>query len=389
MAIRALTARGGAAGADYHDQPEGHWIDGPISTPMSVYPEYRGSRRSFGLNVLGTVVVEVEASDGSLGFAPTTGGEPAAWIIEKHLSRFVLGAPVEAIAEIWDKMFRGSLFYGRRGLVLNAISGIDLALYDLLGHVRGLPVHALIGGTVRDEILFYATGPRPDIAEQLGFIGGKVPLLVTPDGRPDVAGAVAWRDRVGDDFALMLDCWMSLELTSALEIASSLRAAEFSWMEEPLPPDDYWGYAELTAKVPDGLAVTTGEHESTRWGFQLLLQMGCANMLQPDVGWCGGMTELLRIAELAERAKVPVVPHGSSVYSYHFVVTQANSPISEFLMMHHDGSAVVPMFSPLLLDEPVPENGRMPVPDGPGFGVRLNPDVPLRRPYGQDEELSR
>jgi L-rhamnonate dehydratase len=113
----------------------------------------------------------------------------------------------------------------------------------------------------------------------------------------------------------------------------------------------------------------------------MLLEMSCADILQPDVGWCGGITELIKIADLADRHRVLVVPHGSSVYSYHFVVTRHNSPFTEFLMMAPQADRVIPMFAPLLLDEPVPQNGRMKLPDRPGFGVRLNPDCKLHRPY--------
>ena len=94
------------------------------------------------------------------------------------------------------------------------------------------------------------------------------------------------------------------------------------------------------------MLVTTGEHEATRWGFRLLLDMDCCDILQPDVGWCGGITELRRISALADAHGKLVVPHGSSVYSYHFVITQHNSPFAEFLMMHPVPSEVVPMFSP-------------------------------------------
>src|SRR5688500_20203905 len=114
--VRASVVRGG--GADYHDQAEGHWIDDHIATPMARYPEYRASRRSFGINVLGTLVVEVEADDGTIGFGVTTAGEPGAWIVERHLARFVEGALVTDIERIWDQMWRSTLFYGRKGLVL-------------------------------------------------------------------------------------------------------------------------------------------------------------------------------------------------------------------------------------------------------------------------------
>src|SRR3954464_4380309 len=100
--VRASVVRGG--GADYHDQSDGHWIDDHIATPMSKYPEYRQSRRSFGINVLGTLVVEIEAEDCTIGFAVTTGGEPACYLVEKHFARFLEGRQPEDYEKIWDQM---------------------------------------------------------------------------------------------------------------------------------------------------------------------------------------------------------------------------------------------------------------------------------------------
>jgi L-rhamnonate dehydratase len=382
--VRAYTLRGG--GADYHDQDAGHWIDDHIATPMSVYPEYRQSRQSFGINVLGTLVVEIEADDGTVGFAVTTAGELGAFIVEKHLARFVEGARVTDIEKIWDQMYRSTLFYGRKGVVLNAISAVDLALYDLLGKIRQEPVYALLGGPVRDELTMYATGARPDVAKDLGFIGGKMPLHHGPaegeEGlRKNLEMIRDMREKVGDDFWLMLDCWMSLDLDYATRLAHGAAEYDLKWIEEALPPDDYWGYAKLKKQVPPKMLVTTGEHEATRWGFKLLLDMECADIIQPDVGWCGGITELSKISAMADAAGALVIPHGSSVYSYHFVVTRTNSPFAEFLMMHPTAEEVVPMFSPMLLGEPVPVNGKLKVPETPGFGVELNPALEKLRPY--------
>ena len=382
--VRAFTVRGG--GADYHDQGADHWIDDHISTPMGRYPEYRQSRQSFGINVLGSLVVEIEASDGTVGFAVTTGGEIGAFIVEKHLARFLEGQRVTDIEKMWDQMYFATLYYGRKGIVLNAISGVDLALWDLLAKVRKEPVFHLLGGPVRDELQFYATGARPDLAKEMGFIGGKMPLQHGPaEGEEGLAKNIAkladMRAKVGDDFWLMFDCWMSLDLNYATRLAHAAKEYGLKWLEEALPPDDYWGYAELRRSVPRGMMVTTGEHEATRWGFRMLFEMGCADLVQPDVGWCGGITELIKISALADAHNVLVVPHGSSVYSYHFVVTRHNSPFAEFLMMAPKADEVVPMFNPLLLDEPAPVNGRMKVPETPGFGVRLNPDCTLVRPY--------
>ena len=382
--VRAYTLRGG--GADYHDQDAGHWIDDHIATPMSVYPEYRQSRQSFGINVLGTLVVEIEADDGTVGFAVTTAGELGAFIVEKHLARFVEGARVTDIEKIWDQMYRSTLYYGRKGVVLNAISAVDLALYDLLGKIRQEPVYALLGGPVRDELTMYATGARPDIAKKLGFVGGKMPLHHGPaegeEGlRKNLEMIRDMREKVGDDFWLMLDCWMSLDLDYATRLAHGAAEYNLKWIEEALPPDDYWGYAKLKKQVPPKMLVTTGEHEATRWGFKLLLDMECADILQPDVGWCGGITELTKISAMADAEGALVIPHGSSVYSYHFVVTRTNSPFAEFLMMHPTAEEVVPMFSPMLIGEPVPVNGKLKVPETPGFGVELNPELNKHRPY--------
>ena len=382
--VRAYTLRGG--GADYHDQDAGHWIDDHIATPMSIYPEYRQSRQSFGINVLGTLVVEIEADNGTVGFAVTTAGELGAFIVERHLARFVEGARVTDIEKIWDQMYRSTLFYGRKGVVLNAISAVDLALYDLLGKLRQEPVYALLGGPVRDELTMYATGARPDVAKDLGFIGGKMPLHHGPaegeEGlRKNLEMIRDMREKVGDDFWLMLDCWMSLDLDYATRLAHGAADYGLKWIEEALPPDDYWGYAKLKKQVPPKMLVTTGEHEATRWGFKLLLDMECADIIQPDVGWCGGITELIKISAMADAAGALVIPHGSSVYSYHFVVTRTNSPFAEFLMMHPTAEEVVPMFSPMLLGEPVPVNGKLKVPETPGFGVELNPALEKLRPY--------
>jgi L-rhamnonate dehydratase len=382
--VRASVIRGG--GADYHDQQGAHWIDDHIATPMSRYPEYRQSRRSFGINVLGTLVVEIEAADGTVGFAVTTGGEPAAFIVEKHLARFLEGRDPTQIEKIWDQMYFSTQYYGRKGLVVNAISGVDLALWDLLGKLRGEPVYQMLGGAVRDELVFYATGARPDIAKQLGFIGGKLPLHHGPaEGEEGMAKNLAMladmRGKVGPDFWLMLDCWMSLDLNYAIRLAARAQEYGLKWIEEALSPDDYWGYADLKRNVPRGMLVTTGEHEATRWGFRMLLEMECCDIIQPDVGWCGGMTELLKIAALADSRGVLVIPHGSSVYSYHFVITRHNSPFAEFLMMAPDADKVVPMFHPQLTGEPVPVNGRLKLPDRPGFGVELSRSIALHRPY--------
>jgi len=166
-------------------------------------------------------------------------------------------------------------------------------------------------------------------------------------------------------------------------LIDAIRDYRLKWIEEFLQPDDYWGYAEVRRRAPPWLMIATGEHEATRWGFRMLMDMGCCDIVQPDVGWCGGLTELLKIAAYADAHGVLVVPHGSSVYSYQFLVTRPSTPFGEFLMMAPEADRVVPMFAPLFVDEPVPERGRIAVSalERPGFGVELDRSLSLERPY--------
>jgi L-rhamnonate dehydratase len=384
--VRAYVVGGG--GGDYHDQGAEHWIDGQIATPMSRYTEYRARRSSFGLNIFGSLIVEVESDDGQIGIGVSTGGIPAAFLVEQHLARFAEGKRVDQIELIWDQMWRATLFYGRKGLAVFALSAVDLALWDLLGRTRSEPVYSLLGGAVRDELPLYATGPRPDVARNLGFVGGKVPLVHGPaEGDEGLRRNLEQAEELGaladDGFFLAYDCWMALDLDFASRLASAVRPLGFRWIEECLPPDDYWGYAELRRRAPDGLWITTGEHEAGRHGFRLLIDMGCCDVVQPDVTWCGGVTELLKIAAYADAHGTLVIPHGSSVYSYHFMMSRVDAPFAEFLVMSPDGIEIVPMFTPLLVDEPVPDRGRIRLSERPGFGVEVNGDLPLERPFAR------
>jgi L-rhamnonate dehydratase len=235
-------------------------------------------------------------------------------------------------------MYFSTQYYGRKGLVVNAISGVDLALWDLLGKLRQEPVYHMLGGAVRDELQFYATGARPDLAKEWGSSAARCRCTTARPRasracKKNIAELAEMRSRVGPDFWLMLDCWMALDVDYATRLAIAAHEHGLKWIEEAISPDDYWGYAELKRNVPKGMLVTTGEHEATRWGFRMLLEMDCCDIIQPDVGWCGGVTELLKISGACRCTGKMVVPHGSSVYSYHFVITRHNSPFAEFLMM--------------------------------------------------------
>jgi len=294
---------------------------------------------------------------------------------------------------MWDQMWRSTINYGRKGLPIQCISAIDLALWDLLGKLRKEPVYALLGGKVVDRLPVYMTSSNPLNAKNMGFVGGKIPCPYGPSAgdeglRKNVEFFKGWREKVGPDFPLALDCYMSLTVPYAIKLAQQLKPYNLKWMEEALPPDDYEGYAYVKEALKDtGIMFTTGEHEYTRYGFRQLIEKKCADILQPDITWLGGMTEARRVVAMASAYDIIVIPHGSSIYSYHLQYAFRNCPISEFLNLSPKSDAIMPYFGGLFPDEPLPKDGFIDLPDKPGFGVTLNREG-LRRPYPRSDEAS-
>ncbi|KAF9468368.1 enolase C-terminal domain-like protein [Collybia nuda] len=370
-------------GADYHSQSRGHWIiDSPIANPMSRYSQYKTSRVQWGINVLGSFCVSIKASDGTTGFATGLGGPPACWIVNAHFKRFLLGSDPRDTNLLWDQMFRASMFYGGKGLPIAVISCVDLAIWDLLGKIRKEPVYKMIGGCTKEKLSLYSTGPLPKEAKRLGFWGGKVPLPYGPEEPDGMSKNIEFltkhRREVGPDFPLMVDCYMSLNVQYAIELATKCLPLNIEWWEEVFPPHDIDGFKRLKSALPQ-LKWTTGEHEYTRYGFRDLIATRSIDILQPDVTWVGGLTELLKISAHAAAYDIPVVPHASSCYSYHFAISQTNTPFAEIVCNAPDGKTVQPSFGNLFLNEPLPVNGIIEVSalDAPGFGLVLNTAVKL------------
>lgn len=375
--VRVFTLRPSAkAGTYFKPGAAQHWlVDTLIANPMSGHARYREKRSSWGIGVLGALVVEIETEEGVVGVATGSGGAPAAWLIKHHFARFLVGEDARNINRIWDEMYRASLPYGRKGLPIMAVSAVDLALWDLVGRVRGEPVYNLIGGKTRDEIALYCTGPDAAAIQKMGFWGAKVPLPHSPfDGRDGLRANVAFlkghRDRVGPDFPLMVDCYMSLDVSYAIELAEACKPLDINWWEEVLSPEDIEGYRQIRQAHPT-LKWTTGEHEYTRYGFRRLIEERTLDILQPDVMWVGGLTELLRIGAHAAAYDQLIVPHGSGPYSYHFIASQTAPAFCEYVAASPDGQSVQPVFGDLFVGEALPQNGRMTLSERAGFGMEL------------------
>lgn len=381
--LRVSIVEGTGDGGDYFQKAEGHWlIDTEIANPMSGHAAYKARRMSWGIGVLGSIVVEIISDAGVTGVATGFGGPPAAWLIQNHFRRFLIGADARQTNRIWDQMFRASMPYGRKGLPVAAISAVDLALWDLLGKQRGEPVVNLIGGRCHDAVQFYCTGPDAAAIKRMGFWGAKVPLPHGPADGP--AGIVrnldflaAHRDAVGDGYPLMVDCYMALTVPYAVELARRAAHLDIHWWEEVLHPDDVEGFALLRQAHPQ-VKWTTGEHEYTRYGFRRLIEGRQVDVLQPDVMWVGGLTALLQIAAHAAAYDLPVIPHGSGPYSTHFVASQPAPPLCEYVAASADGGSILPVFGALFEGEEMPQDGKLALSDAPGFGMVLAEGARLR-----------
>ena len=386
--VRAFTPASGSQGGDYHSQPNKHWIvDSLIANPMSKYPDYRDKRTSWGIDVLGGLIVEIETESGEVGIGISQGGDMGGFIVEQHLARFLIGSDPRDVERIWDQMWRSTLYYGQKGLAVCAISAVDLALWDLCGKLRDEPVYKLLGGETKNAIPCYATGVQPRRYQELGFFGAKMPLPHAPsDGRDGLKRNVALveqaRAEVGPDFDLMLDCYMALDVPYAIDLIHALRPLDVRWIEEPLPPYDYDGHARIKAACP-WQWITTGEHEYSRYGFKELIARADVNILQPDLTWVGGITEARKIAAMASAYDLPVVPHGSGVFSLHFQMAFTNTPFQEMLAMSPDGMEIVPIWGGLFSGDPLPVDGKVRPPDLPGWGITLNRAAVRRVSVGQ------
>jgi len=403
--VRAYVSRSEEYGAsDVHDTADTHWIMGQpphhplIANPMTRFPKYSESRGSWGVAKVPTVVVEVEQEDGLIGVGVSTGGEAACFIIEEHLAMFVEGQNVRNISHMWEQMWRASIHYSRKGVGAHAIAAVDIALWDLLGKVKGEPVYNLLGGKTMQRVPCYATTARPDLAQKMGFHGAKYPLEYGPEGgevgmRKNIESAKKWRELCGPDFPLMLDCYMALDVQYAATLAKRLEPYNLKWIEEPLMPDEYDAHAKLAKKL-EGMGCTsyfaTGEHEYTRWGFNQLMDAG-VDLIQPDVMWMGGPTEFARIVALASARGVACVPHGCGVYGYFMAMAFPSISLAEFMIMSENADAIEPNFGSMFTDEPLPNgDGYIELSETkPGWGLTLNREaLNLHRPYDRDAKAA-
>jgi L-alanine-DL-glutamate epimerase-like enolase superfamily enzyme len=300
------------------------------------------------------------------------------------LRSLLIGQNPLDIAMLWARMYRGTLYFGRRGAVLHAMSGIDIALWDIAGKATGLPIHQLLGGKQRDSIAAYASTLMPDtpaevravVQRQLDSGYRAIKLGYGPLGRNgdlDVALVAAAREAAGDDVELMLDVglgWTSVR--EAIERARRMEPYRLAWIEEPFAPDELEKYAALSRATSTPLAA--GEQESTLLDFERIIDRCGIEVVQPDVTRAGGISEVMRIADLTQRRGRRCVLHSWSTGIIKAASLQVLAAIKE-AEYFEDCVQTTPLNERLTIQRPVVRDGRVLISDLPGLGVELDEDV--------------
>jgi L-rhamnonate dehydratase len=340
------------------------------------------------------LVVRVHTDEGIVGIGEVDSSpEVCKAIIEARGShKIALGLRELLIGEdpadeaLWDKMYRGVIFYGRRGAAIHAISGIDIALWDIRGQAAGKPVCELLGVVVHDRIRAYASRLMPDTADEVtaaveelkGSHFTAIKLGWGPLGQDpahDVELARAAKAAAGDGVEILIDAGLGYraDAVAATRVARELEALGIYWLEEPFEPDEYEAYAELSDGVD--IPIAAGEQDVTTWGFRELIDRGHVDILQPDVTRCGGITETLRIAKLGAERGLKTVPHAWKSGIIKAASLHVNAVLPDALFQEYC-VAQTPINTRLTNELlPIESDGCVAVPTAPGLGVTLNDDV--------------
>jgi L-alanine-DL-glutamate epimerase-like enolase superfamily enzyme len=297
------------------------------------------------------------------------------------LAALLVGENPLEVGRLWQKMYHGTLYFGRRGAAIHAISGVEIALWDIAGKAAGKPIHALLGGARRQRIKAYASTLMPEtpaeaakvIETQLKAGFGAIKLGWGPFGRSaelDVALVKAARQAGGDGFDLMVDIgkgWQTAR--DGIDRAKRMESCNLTWIEEPFWPDDYAKYAALAAAT--SIPIAGGEEETTLSDFQRLIGQGGVEVVQPDVTRAGGIQECLVIADYARRQGRRCVLHAWSTgiikaATLHVLAAMEEAEYMEYCIQTTDlNQRLVAERFPLV-------DGMVEIPNAPGLGIELD-----------------
>jgi D-galactarolactone cycloisomerase len=321
-------------------------------------------------------------------------------VVDHALAPLLTGEDPFASAMLWERMYDATRDYGQKGTVIGAISGVDIALWDLKGRALGVPVYALLGGPFRDRVVPYATGmyvkhgrDRADQirllqAEACGYVAQGFSAMKMKIGffhpKEDIALVGAIRQAIGDQILLAVDANHAYNAYTAIEVGRAIEPCRIAWFEEPVPPEDLQGYLQVKARV--NIPISGGEVEYTSFGARGLIAERAVDIIQPDTCGCGGITECWRIAALARAYGVQYFPHvwGSVVGLAASLQLLASLPpcpptanpaaYYQEPLLEFDRNAS-PLRDELSIQPIGLEDGVVRIPQGPGLGITINPDV--------------
>lgn len=331
-------------------------------------------------------VVEIETDDGIVGLgnvalAPKIAKE----IVDQYLAPLVIGQDPWDYEYLWQRMYRSTMAWGRKGVAMAAISAVDLAIWDILGKSVNKPVFKLLGGRTKERIpCYYSKLYRSDLGEmqaeaakflKQGFRAFKMRFGYGPaHGQQGVMenlkSVEAVREVIGYENDLMLECYMGWDLDYARRMLPKLEKFQPRWLEEPVIADDIAGYATLNKLT--SIPISGGEHEFTLHGIKQLLDQQAVSVVQYDTNRVGGITVAHKINALCEAYSIPVIPHAGQMHNYHLTMSTLASPMSEYFPMH-DVEIGNELFYYIFEGEPVAKEGFLQLSDDvPGLGLKLN-----------------
>lgn len=352
------------------------------------------SSRGWYYKTKGALVVEIRTDNGLIGWGDCYG--PAAVnraIIDNVLKAGLFGRDPFDVEVLWEELYNKIKDYGLTGMTISSISGIDIALWDLIGKAVKQPIHKLIGGAFRTKLQAYATGlyfrdmnrlNEEAVEEARGYVEQGFKAIKMKIGlgsiTKDIDRVAAVRDAIGPDVQLMVDANHCFNVPQAIAIGRELQKLDIHWFEEPISPEDLDGYVEVTRKLD--MAIAGGENEFTKFGFRRIIEKRAMDIVQPDVCAAGGITECKKIATLAQASSLQCVPHawGTAIglaATMHYLASLPFSPpclVPVPPMLEYE-QTFNPFRDELSTTDLTHTEGFVTVPDGPGLGIEINRDV--------------
>lgn len=362
-----------------------------LDTPPESLPYYQ-ELKALVFGSYKSVIVKITLEDGLVGWGESMSRlspRATASLINDVLSPILIGSDPFDNEFLWEEMYATMRQRGHsKGYMIEAISGVDIAIWDLKGKITGLPVYKLLGGQFRDKVQCYASSIRfkkpKDVVEEVrgimkeGF--SQVKLKIGRGIDQDIEAIKLIRSEVGEELTVMVDANSGYSVNDSIKIGRLLEKYNVYWFEEPTTPDNLPGYAKISESLD--IPIAAGESEFTRYGFRDLIDIGKVDIIQPNVGRAGGITEILKILAIASSHGIPYAPHTGSSSSItmaaelHLAFASSNFLTYEYMRTAWSHEQENPLKKELLssvIDRPV--NGFISAPKGAGLGINVREDI--------------